>query len=363
MKVLMVGPIEKAGGVSTHTKELTKALRKLGVEVEVYNISPAREYPHIISDIVKLYKRTIGLSFKLIKSHKEWDIVHIQASGPLGGFIPAISATFLKKFFKFPLIVTFHYSNTPLFAKKHKHILSFVLRSSDVFIVVSSRQKSAILKVVKKYDEKIIVVPNGYNPGRLPGIPKDETRKMLGLDPNDRVLLNVALLLEKKGQRYLIDAMDIIANKHNRRDVRCFIIGEGPLKEKLQEQINRLGLQNHVKLLGYVPDDQLALWMNAADLFVLPSLSESFGIVQIEAMAVGTPVVATYNGGSEEIIISEDYGLLCPPADPECLAEKILIALEKEWDREKIRKYAEQFKWENIAKKTLGVYQKVLEDV
>ncbi|MFA4646585.1 glycosyltransferase family 4 protein [Pyrococcus kukulkanii] len=360
MKVLMVGPIEKAGGVSTHTKELTKALRKLGVEVEVYNISPEREYPHIISDIVKLYKRTIGLSFKLIKSHKDLDIVHIQASGPLGGFIPAISATFLKKFFKFPLIVTFHYSNTPLFAKKHKHILSSVLRGSDVFIVVSSRQKSAILKAVKKYDEKIIVVPNGYNPGRLPSIPKDEARKMLGLNPNDRVLLNVALLLEKKGQRYLIDAMDIIVNRYNRTDVRCFIVGKGPLRDKLQKQINRLGLQNHVKLLGFVPDDQLALWMNAADLFVLPSLSEGNPTVMFEALGVGLPFVGTAVGGVPEIITSKDYGLLCPPADPECLAEKILIALEKEWDREKIRKYAEQFTWEKIAKQTLEVYKKLL---
>ena len=72
------------------------------------------------------------------------------------------------------------------------------------------------------------------------------------------------------------------------------------------------------------------------------------------------PVVATRNGGSEEIITSEDYGLLCEPANPDDLAEKILIALEREWDREKIRKYAEQFTWDNIAKKVVEVYEKVL---
>ena len=99
---------------------------------------------------------------------------------------------------------------------------------------------------------------------------------------------------------------------------------------------------------------------DATNLFVLPSLSLSIGVVQIEAMACGVPVVATRNGGSEEIIISEDYGLLCEPANPEDLAEKILIALEKEWDREKIRKYAEQFTWDNIAKKVVEVYEEVL---
>ena len=75
-----------------------------------------------------------------------------------------------------------------------------------------------------------------------------------------------------------------------------------------------------------------------------------------EALGVGLPFVGTTVGGVPEIITSEDYGLLCPPADPECLAEKILTALEKNWDREKIRKYAEQFTWENIAKSVLNIY-------
>jgi glycosyltransferase involved in cell wall biosynthesis len=88
-------------------------------------------------------------------------------------------------------------------------------------------------------------------------------------------------------------------------------------------------------------------------------LRESFGVVQIEAMACGKPVVATYNGGSEEIIISEDYGLLCEPANPKELAEKILIALDKEWDGEKILRYAERFRWKNIAKEILEVYKDV----
>lgn len=62
-----------------------------------------------------------------------------------------------------------------------------------------------------------------------------------------------------------------------------------------------------------------------------------------------------------KIITSEDYGLLCPPKDPECLAEKILMALEMDWDREKIRKYAERFTWDSIVKKVLGVYSEVLD--
>ena len=77
-------------------------------------------------------------------------------------------------------------------------------------------------------------------------------------------------------------------------------------------------------------------------------------------MACGKPVVATLNGGSEEVIISDDYGLLVEPGDPDDLAEKILVALDREWDREAILAYTERYTWENIAKGIMGVYKEVL---
>jgi glycosyltransferase involved in cell wall biosynthesis len=114
-------------------------------------------------------------------------------------------------------------------------------------------------------------------------------------------------------------------------------------------------------LAGGKPHDEIPLWMNACDVFVLPSVRESFGVVQIEAMACGKPVVATLNGGSEEVIISDDYGLLVEPGDPDDLAEKILVALDREWDREEILTYVERFMWENIAEETMGVYTQILD--
>ncbi|KPU63858.1 hypothetical protein EP1X_01270 [Thermococcus sp. EP1] len=360
MKVIMIGPIETAGGVSIHTKELTRALKQLSIDVEMYNISSEKEYPTLVSNFIKLYRRTLGLSLKLIKNRKKSNIVHIQASGPVGGFLPAIFGAILKKLLGFHMIVTFHYSNTPLFVKKYKKLVSFVLRNSDMFIVVSNTQKMSIINAIKKYNDRIVVIPNGYNPLRLHKLPKSKARKELGLSPKDKIIVNVALLLEKKGHKYLIDAMSLIVNKYNQKNVRCFIIGKGPLKEELQKQIHELGLQDHVKLLGFVLDKELAYWMNAADLFVLPSLREGNPMVMFEALGVGLPFVGTAVGGIPEIITSEEYGLLCEPGNPKDLTEKILRALNKEWDREKIRKYAEQFTWEEIAKKTVEIYTHLL---
>jgi glycosyltransferase involved in cell wall biosynthesis len=90
--------------------------------------------------------------------------------------------------------------------------------------------------------------------------------------------------------------------------------------------------------------DEIPVWMDACDVFVLPSLNEGSPIVMFESLGFGKPFVGTKVGGIPEIITSEDYGLLCEPANQKELAEKILAALDKEWDDEKIRKYAEQFR-------------------
>lgn len=356
MKVLMIGPIEKVGGVSTHTKELVRNLKKLGVEVEVYSTSPKREYPEVVSNMIKLYKKTVGLFVKLLREGNSFDIVHVQSSGPLGSFINATTAVLAKKLRKFAVVITFHYSDTPHFVSKYGYILRSVIKNSEKFIVVSVNQKDTIEKALGTFDNKIIVIPNGYDPSRLVSISKNEARKKLSLNLEDKILVNVAWLLERKGHRFLIEAMNKIVNEYNVKNVKCYIIGKGPLKEDLQKLITAKRLNKNVVLLGFVPDKELTLWMNAADLFVLSSLNEGNPTVMFEALGVGLPFVGTKVGGVPEIITSEEYGLLVEPRDAEDLAEKILIALKKEWNWEKIRKYAEQFTWEKIAEKTLEVY-------
>lgn len=354
MKVLMIAPIGKAGGVSTHSQELVRELRGLGIMVEVYNVTTSIK-PRFIANFIKFYKRSFGV-FINIFIRRGFDIVHVQASGPMGGFLPAISAAIVRKIVNFPLVVTFHYSRTSEFIIKNK-FFKFVMESSKFFIVVSKNQKNIIINEIN-YIEKVKVISNGFNPKNLFPIDCIFARKYLSLPYNKKVIFHVSNLLPVKGQKYLIIGMKKILEK--RKDVLLFIGGKGPLKHELQKQIIALKLEDNIKLLGFIPDDKLALWMNAADLFVLPSLSEGNPTVMFESLGVGLPFVGTRVGGVPEIITSDEYGLLAEPGNPDDLAEKILVALEKEWDREKIRDYARQFTWENIAKQVMKVYEEVL---
>jgi len=289
----------------------------------------------------------------LEKEKIDFDLVHAHFTVPSGQV-----AWDLKRNLGVPYIITVHETPSTGLLPEYKS------NSEDVYN--TWKNANALIRVDKKYVEllkkfnpNVYSIPNGFDSNRFNILDRWEARTRLGLPQDKKIIFSLGNLIMRKGFQYLIEAMKEIVSIET--DILCFIGGRGPLRKKLEWQIGKLGLQDHIKLLGFIPNDEIPLWMNATDIFVLPSLSESFGIVQLEAMACGTPVVATYNGGSEEIITSEDYGLLCPPKDPKCLAEKILIALEKDWDREKIRKYAEQFTWDKVAENIINVYMGVIE--
>jgi len=308
--------------------------------------------------------RNWGLGDKLfekfrdhIKKEKiEFDLIHAHFTWP-SGYV----GVKLAKEFSVPVITTAHgydVYDLPFRSEKWFKLVKSALEFSDHIITVSKSNFEILTQKLYIPEEKISLIPNGFNSELFRPVSQKEARKTLGIPFDRKILLNVANLVPVKGQRFLIEAMKEVVE--SRKDVLLLIVGGGPLIKDLKEQIAKAKLENYVKLVGPKPHDEIPLWMNAADLFVLSSLSEGNPTVMFEALGVGLPFVGTKVGGVPEIIISEDYGLLCEPANPKDLAEKILIALEKEWDREKIRKYAEQFTWENIAKRTLEVYRGVL---
>jgi len=288
---------------------------------------------------------------RFLKSKRiSFDIIHAHFTWPSGAV-----AVELKKHFKVPVVITEHTSTTFKRAIDEKdETFINTWESCDAIIRVRSTDISSFEDVgISK--SKIFHVPNGFDSSKFFQDSTSNCRKKLNLPLDKKIILNVGNLYgEVKGHRYLIEAIYEIV-KH-RNDVLCIIVGKGKLENSIQEQIYNLKLENFVKLVGGKSYDEVSLWMNACNVFVMPSLRESFGVVQVEALACGKPVVATFNGGSESIIVSDEYGLLAEPGDSQGLADKIELALEKEWDEEKIKKYVEQYQWEYITGKTLKIY-------
>ncbi len=296
-----------------------------------------RHYAH-----VKSLMQKHGTKFDLIHSHFTWSAGYAGAR--------------LKEEYGIPFVVTGHgydvYS-LPFKDDEWRAKIEYVLNTADHIITVSQSNLACIQKL--DVSTPVTVIPNGFRSDLFYPRDASECRKALNLPLDKKIILTVGNLEPVKGQTHLIEAVQKILLE--RKDILCVIVGAGKLRTALERQIRSLGLQDYVLLAGGKPHDEIPLWMNACDLFVLPSLRESFGVVQIEAMACGKPIVATRNGGSEEIVISEEYGLLVEPADSEDLAEKIPVALDREWDRETILAYVERFAWENIAKDIIKIYR------
>lgn len=225
---------------------------------------------------------------------------------------------------------------------------------SDKIIAVSQFQKD-ILKSKNIGGKKIEVIPNGVNTERFK--PRDTSLKERY--NADNLVLYLGRLSKMKGVHRLIrNARKIIEENTN---TKILIVGRGGYRKQLVKMRNKLDLKEDVFFLNYTfhPDK----FYNLADIYVLPSIFESFGMTVLEAMACGTPVVASKNGGTEEIITNGEDGFLF--GDEEEMVDKINFLLENKALRKKLGKKARnkilrKFSWQKVAKRTEKLYEKVL---
>ena len=165
--------------------------------------------------------------------------------------------------------------------------------------------------------EKLAVVYNGVDRKIFQPIPHSEARSRLGISQSERIVLFVGNMKEEKGLRELLLAFHMLTKKET--GLRLVIIGDGPYKKKLQAMVARLQLSDSISLPGRLPLPTIAIWMNAATVFCLPSHSEGVPNVILEALSCGTPVVATSVGGIPEINECVPMELV-PPKSVELLA-------------------------------------------
>jgi glycosyltransferase involved in cell wall biosynthesis len=356
----MEGPMDKTGGVANHMRCLLEELHNQSdLHLIAYDSSIQTSGVGLKAIITKLYGRFIGFPSSMLKYRREYDIIHTQSSGYMPAFHTAIIASFFAKLLNKEHIFTFHHSATESFISRHRFIVGAVCRNSAACILVSERQREAFARVFGPSSlQKIHVIPNGFNPKNIYPMDKELSREKLVISSSKKVLLNVAYLEAYKGHVYLVEAMKKVCN--NNENVQLFILGHGSLEKSIRNQILENGLGDYVFLISnYQTSEQIRWWLNAADFFVLSSLEEGNPTVMFECLGSGLPFIGTRVGGVPEIISSEKYGLLCEPGDSTDLAEKILHALECDWDHLAIVDYGSNFHWSHIAGETMQVYESI----
>ena len=286
------------------------------------------------------------------RNYLNFDLIHSHFTYPSGYIGVKLKEEYNKK-----LVITAHgfdIYDLPFRNNYWKEKIQTILGNSDKIITVSESNLRCIDELGIK--DKTKVIPNGFDSNKFFKIDKNKVRKELNLSKNKKILLHVGNLKPVKNQINLIKAVNKLVKK--RKDIILYLIGSGNDRKRIENKIDELNLNKYIKVLGSKPHKEIPKWMNAADLFVFPSYSEGFGVVNIEALACGTPVISTYNGGSEEIITSDDYGfLLEDPEDYVGLSKLIEKGLNKDWDYNKILDYSKKYQWNNVTNKIIKEYK------
>ena len=261
-------------------------------------------------------------------------------------------------------VMTQHFL-TPNHATQHglKAVFSnaahhWVVGQMSRILAISEAVREAMLARHEAPDSKIAVVPNGIV--APDGGNAAETRRSLAIGPDTPLIVCAARLEREKDIASLISAVKSV--RETMSSVRCLVAGEGAERDALDAQVQALGLEISVTLLGF-RGDAPAL-MAAADVFVLPSLAEPFGLVLLEAMALGRPVVATRAGGPIEIVQDGETGFLVPPSSPDALASALQTllddpALARRMGENGHARYEAQFTAAKMSQAILAVYQAV----
>jgi glycosyltransferase involved in cell wall biosynthesis len=196
------------------------------------------------------------------------------------------------------------------------------LKASDLVVTVCGEFASRLVaRGVSR--EQIVVIPNSVPHDFIQSDARasEQTRARLAISDDERVVLAIGRLSPEKGHRYLIDAIAGIASLAPELKLQVLIAGTGPCETRLKEQISRLGLARHVRMMGYCSDIRPLL--SIADLLVLPSLSEGSPNVLLESIAARVPIVASNVGGVPELLNDTESAVLVPPANTQALTKSI----------------------------------------
>lgn len=287
---------------------------------------------------------------------KDMDIVHVQWPIPNG-----LGALFLKWIYNIPSINTVYGEEVYLSKRYHvTNILKFLLHWSSNIITISNATFEACLNIGLS-ESRLGIIPFGVDTSFY---------KPLNVTKDEEIfqILAVGYLIERKGFMYLISSIKEILKEHE--NIRLKIVGSGPQEQQIKNHITELDLEKHAEIIGNISDDELLKMYNSSDIFVLPSIidsqgnTEGLGVVLLEAMACGLPVIGSNIGGIPDIIHEGETGLLVPQKDISGLSKSIIKLIENPNLRENLanggyKMVKDNFSWETIAKDYIYRYKNV----
>jgi phosphatidylinositol alpha-mannosyltransferase len=373
VRVALVSPYDYPypGGVTQHISYLDKHFRELGHQVKI--IAPcAREVPgRLAHNVVATTSRVISIPFSGSKARipyspavywrvksalqgEPFDIVHTHE--PLTLPVPLIALRHSQSV----NVGTFHtYRDRHLIYQYARRVFQPSFNKLDGKIAVSEAAKDT---VARYFGGEYAIIPNGIDVERFGG---DHVRPLEQYADGKPNILFVGRLEPRKGFRYLIRAFPYV--KEEFPQARLFVVGAYLKKDKARYL--RYARRHHltgVKFVGHVSDEELPRYYRSCHVFCAPSIGfESFGIVLLEAMAAGKPIVASNIPGYRDLLDDEKQGLLAKPKNERALAEAIIRILRDPVLQRKLgeqgRIKASQYSWREVALQVLGFYQELLQ--
>ncbi len=391
------------GGMNVYVREIARQLGEMGIHVDVFTRSQDEHVPHVLHDLgygnrivhmragpehplpkkelaaflpqfvqgIAEFAQTKGLAYDLIHSHY---------------WMSGLAAIELKKQWGLPIIHMFHtlglmknrVAQSPEEIEGEYRIDGErqVLLSADKIVAATQAEYAQLLWLYQADENKITIIPPGVDVRRFYPIPADEAREFIGVPPCGRMLLFVGRIEPLKGLDVLIEAFRLMhQNDRSREYPFCLAVIGGDSEDKPEADENlelsrikalteKAGLHDFVTFLGRKSQDSLPYYYSAAEAVVVPSQYESFGMVALEAMACGTPVVASQVGGLAYLVQDGVTGFTVPVDEPVELARKLTSLLVDPDLRSRLGRQAVQvaqdYAWEKIARRLISAYEALL---
>ena len=361
------------GGLEKCVWEISKQLANNGHEVLVYTTRIPGTKPYEkprqgvtikrLPILFSLFTVPVSLFLELLKEHAQ--VIHVHIPPATGAF----SSILLGRMRKIPIVVTYHNETKGngfigrVAAKMYNAIqYRFILKSASI-VTVPSKVYKIKLVAAGVDNRRVKVIPNGiacsYSLATASQLGK--IRRKYGLLDGERIILFVGALEKRKGVEYLIRAVPEVVKRIN--NARAIIVGDGSQKENLVELTERLGVAEHVIFAGHVDEAEKNSLYNVADILVLPSLYETFGLVLLEAMYHEKPIISSRIAGTSELLTENYNCILVQPKDYKALANAIVVILSDRALAQRIVKNAKtmvsRYAWEDIVPRLIDVYENI----